>query len=93
MNQYRIAYRTSDGRADYYFSFEEQPDGSWLAFIEHQPSYGNRNTGGPATHRLTDGSRLFVCWTEQLWTLEEAMGVAALWADKTQEYIRTGRRF
>lgn len=88
-----LFYRTSDGRADYRFSFEQQPSGDWLPFILHQPSYRNRDTGCHPTHRLVNDDRYYVCWTDPLGSLAEAKQVAALWADRTQEYIRTGRRF
>ncbi|NTW99429.1 MAG: hypothetical protein HGB35_05790 [Geobacteraceae bacterium] len=86
-------YRTSDGLADYGFSFEKQADGIWRAYIDNQPSYQGRNTDAHSTHRLSDGARKYVCWTSPLRSLEEARQVAALWADKTQQYIRTGNSF
>ncbi len=91
---YRIKYRTLDGAADFLFSFEEMSDGSWRAYIESQPTYGGRPADAHSTHRLTDpGGRKFVCWTTELWSLADAKKVAALWADATQRYIRTGRGF
>lgn len=93
MRKHRCFYRTKDGRVDYEFSFEEQADGSWRAYIANQPSYGNRPSGCHTTHRLSDGLRKYVCWTQKLQTLQDAKQVAAMWADKTQEYIRTGARF
>ena len=84
-------YRTKDGRADYQFSFEQQRDRSWRAYILNMPSYRSRNTGLHTTHRLTDGGRYYVCWDSKLRSLESAQQVAALWADLTQVYIRTGR--
>jgi len=93
MRKHRSYYRTSDGSADYQFVFEEQPDGTWRAYIEEQPSYCGRVTDAHSTHRLSDGSRKYVCWTKPLRSIEEAKQVAALWADKTQQYIRTGSGF
>ena len=90
MRRHSCYYRTSDGRADYRFIFEEQPDATWRAYIEDQPSYRDRAADSHSTHRLSDGGRKYVCWTTPLRSLEEAKQVAALWADKTQEYIRTG---
>lgn len=89
----RVFYRTKDGQADYLFSFEQLSNGTWRAYIESQPSYGPCDTGAHPTHRLTDGNRKYVCWTTELQTEEAARQVAALWADATQEYIRTGKRF
>jgi hypothetical protein len=88
-----VKYRTKDGRADYGFSFEQLSDGSWRAYIENQPSYGGRDDSGHATHRLSDGSRQFVCWTDPVWSLDGIKQIAAKWADATQQYIQTGRRF
>lgn len=93
MQRLQCYYRTSDGAADYFFSFEEQPTGNWRAYIEAQPSYGTRADGAHETHRLSDNGRRYICWTTALRSLDEAKTVAALWADKTQQYIRTGQRF
>ena len=89
----RRHYRTLDEREDYTFSFEEQSEGTWLAYIERSPAYGRRNEGLHQTHRLPDGDRLYVCWDSPLLSLEDCMQVAARWADCTQEYIREGKRF
>jgi hypothetical protein len=93
MRKQTAYYRTSDGSFDYQFSFEEQNDGTWRPYILNQPSYNGRETDQHSTHRLADGSRNYVCWDRLLETLEEAKKVAAIWADKTQEYIRSGNRF
>jgi hypothetical protein len=89
----RVLYRTRDGRADYGFSIEQQPDGTWRTYIVSQPGYGNRASDAHSTHRLTDGDRKYVCWDSPLRTLAQAKQVAGLWADATQEYIRTGKKF
>jgi len=89
----RVNYRTLDGRADYAFSFEQQPDSTWRAYIEGQPGYGRRASDAHTTHRLSDGPRKYVCWTTPLQTLAEAKKVAAKWADATQQYIRSGKKF
>jgi len=86
-------YRTQDEREDYTFSFEEQGDGSWLAFIIDSPEYGRRSEGLHETHRLTQDGRNYVCWDRPLNDPRDCMEVAARWADCTQEYIRSGKRF
>jgi hypothetical protein len=93
MRIHSALYRASDGSCDYEFSFEEQTDGTWRPYIMNQPSYNGRETDQHSTHRLSDGSRKYICWDRLLETLEEAKKVAAIWADKTQEYIRSGTRF
>lgn len=88
-----VYYRTRDGRADYGFSIERQSDGTYRPYIASQPDYGSRSAGAHETHRLSDGGRKFVCWDRALHSEEEARTVAGLWADATQNYIRTGQRF
>jgi hypothetical protein len=82
-----IYYRTKDGRADYGFSLEEQNDGSLRAYVESMPSYGSRSTSLHTTHRLTDGNRHYVCWSEDINDEDGLKEVVASWSDKTQEYI------
>jgi hypothetical protein len=89
----RTYYRTRDAQADYRFSIERQRNGTYRAYICSQPSYGPRGTAAHETHRLTAGGRHYICWNRPIDTEEEAQSVAALWADATQEYIKTGRRF
>ena len=90
MNNTEISYRTKDGQADYRFSFENQPDGNWRVYIGSQPSYRGRSEGAVETHRLPDGERQYICWTDAICSLPDAKAIAAIWADKTQNYIRTG---
>ena len=88
----RTGYSTRDG-AYFVFSIEQQSNGTWRAYIESQPSYGFRSTDPRVIHRLSEGSRNYVCWTAPLHSEREARTVAGLWADRTQDYIRTGKRF
>ena len=89
-----VHYRTRDGTADYSFSFERTLFGGWRIYIVSQPDYLGRDKSMHATHRLyTPTGRRYVCWAGKLRTEQHARQVAAVWADKTQEYIRTGRRF
>ena len=88
-----VYYRTKDGRADYGFSFKRQSDGSYRAYIVSQPSYGSRDTSLYATHRLMDRGRYYVCWEPPPRNEADVRQVAALWADNTQDYIKTGRHF
>jgi hypothetical protein len=88
-----VIYRTKDGRADYGFSVERQSDGSHRAYITSQPSYQGRDADGHSTHRLSEGGRPYVCWDRPLNSERDTLKVAAEWADRTQDYIRTGRTF
>lgn len=89
----RDTYRTKDGRADYTYSFEQQPNGTWRVYIENQPGYGERLESGETTHRYADGTRKYICWTAPIKTESDARKIAEQWADLTQRYIHTGQRF
>jgi hypothetical protein len=93
MNNIAIFYKTKDCQANYRFTFEHQSNSTWRVYIFSQPSYRGRSEGANETHRLTDGGRKYICWTTPIRSLPDAKKVAAAWADKTQEYIRTGARF
>jgi hypothetical protein len=88
-----VCYRTRDGQADYTFVFLCVPQGCYRIYILTQPGYGWRATDVHSTHRLMDQHGTYICWSGAIRTEEQARAVAALWADKTQEYIRTGTRF
>jgi hypothetical protein len=87
----RLTYRTQDGEADYEFSMEEQKGGVWRAYIVSQPSYQSRNRSLQATHRLIDGKgRYYVCWNTPVRNVNDLQAIIALWADRTQRYIKDG---
>ena len=77
---------------DYAFD-HRQVNGSWRAYIVRQPSYRGRSESLHDTHRLRDGSRLFVCWTRPVLTRKDSVAVARLWRKKTDDYIRCGTSF
>jgi hypothetical protein len=89
-----VLYRTRDGSADYAFTIEQQADGTYRAYVAYQPDYGNRTTDGHSTHRYQapDG-RKFICWSKSIRSEQDALRVSAAWADATQEYIKSGKRF
>jgi len=91
MRRHRCFYRTRCRRSDFEFSFEEQPDGSWRAYILSQPPYRGRCEDELETHRLTGGDgRRYVCFEPSPSSLSDMKAVAALWADTTMIYIETG---
>lgn len=89
----RLKYRCQDARTDYVFDFAQQSEGTWRIYIVNTPSYGVRDEGLHATHRLTDNGRHYICWTDPLPSEEQAQTVAKLWAEATQKYIHSGTRF
>ena len=87
-----IYYRTRNGRSDYGFNITRLADGYYRVYIVSQPSYGSRSTDAHSTHRLNDG-RFYICWDSAIRTEEQARQIAAMWADKTEDYILHGTRF
>ena len=88
-----ISYRTRNGRSDYKFRIEKVGGDGYRVYILDHPSYGSRNTSAHATHRFSSSQGHYICWNSKLKSVEEARGVAAAWADKTEDYILSGTRF
>lgn len=86
-------YRTADGQGVYVFSFKKIRWRDWRVYVEVEPPYGNRVSCSCATHRLSDGGKKYICWSTRIKSLDKAKQIAALWAESTQEYIKTGKKF
>ena len=85
-NIWHVAWPT---RRDYCFTFE-YTDPGWTIYINNSPNYGSRASGSIETHRLDISGRPYICWNQAIPTISQAQGVAALWADSTENYIATG---
>ncbi|TWU21306.1 hypothetical protein [Bythopirellula polymerisocia] len=93
MRSVNDTYRTRSGSHLFRFRFQEQQNGDWIAYIASQPDYCGRPDDAHSTHRLSDSCGRYVCWTEPLQTLRKAKQVAATWCEKTEQYIRYGKKF
>ena len=92
--RYRTFYRTVDGHADYEFELVRLARGGWRVYVLTAPNYGARDSGAVVTHRLRDvGGRTYICWSGELRSLNDALRIAARWADATQAYVAYGVRF
>ncbi|MDR0580860.1 MAG: hypothetical protein LBG04_01960 [Holosporaceae bacterium] len=91
----RAKYRTRDGNYDIEFLFKNCGAQGWRAYILGSPGYGQRSTDAHSTHRIYDSTLNlhYICWDRKVTCKSECKKVAALWSDKTIEYIRSGRRF
>jgi len=89
-----LTYRTLDGMLTIPFEFV-QVGGGWRIYILSSPPYDafGRDSSNLATHRLSEGGRFFICWGGHISSLNAAKGVAALWSEKSSQYLRTGRGF
>jgi len=86
-------YRTVDGRDYFLFRFERRPRVIRI-YVLKQPSYGARPEDGHSTHRYVDEhGQHYICWDGSCRDMQEAHQVAKAWAERTQQYVRTGRRF
>ena len=94
-----FSYTTRDGQFE--FSFDLQPvDDTVRIYILDQPSYDGRDNDGESTHRLTEhegryAGTLYVCVErgDDPTNVPDALSWLVYWAEKTSEYIRTGRKF
>jgi hypothetical protein len=90
--KWRSRYKTNDGQDDFVFSIERSGR-SFRIYIDAHPSYGNRATDAHSTHRYSDGPRHYICWDGPMRDWAQAEDVATAWAERTQNYIRTGENF
>lgn len=73
------------------FSFEQDSNSHYKAFILKSPSYNGREEGAVPTHRLSQGSRSYVCWEgDPISDLNVMMVVCGMWAEATMIYARDG---
>jgi hypothetical protein len=86
-------YKTKSGEHQFSFRFQEQKSGEWIAYIASQPDYCGRPDDAHTTHRLSDSCGRYVCWNKPLQTFQEAKQVVATWCEKTEQYIRYGKKF
>src|SRR5207248_122932 len=89
-----VTYITSNGNC-YEFSYEVHrlENGRMRINILDMPSYGSRDTSLHKTQRAFNGIFHFVDLVSPLHSLEDAKKVAAFWAERTDQYIKTGRPF
>lgn len=77
---------------EYRFNYKKV-NGSWRAYIQKMPDLNGRDPSAAITHRLYDNGRPYVCWNQDVRTLEDMQAISRVWADSIQEYIATGKRF
>ena len=77
---------------NYHFEFQcvRTLFNGYRAYIEEAPSYGRRSDKLSATHRMRDGNRYYICWSEKIRSREKIEAVMRLWARATVMYIADG---
>ena len=94
-----FSYQTRDGAFDFFFDLQPVDDQVRI-YILDQPSYDGRDNDGESTHRLMEHSgdyagHHYVCVHRGLepTNVPDALSWLVYWAEKTAEYIRTGKKF
>jgi hypothetical protein len=84
-----MAYRTKDGRGDFGFSIEFQPDTGWRVYIVFEPFHQGLDDGPELPNTSIDShGRSYVDWSSNLNSFGEARIVAELWAELVHEQLR-----
>lgn len=88
-------YACSVGLERFCFRIVERWNGECRIYIVDQPSYCGWPTDGHSTHRYRDDNGYFVCVRDDLipTNFSHAKAWARYWAERTTDYIRTGRPF
>lgn len=82
-----LTYRSRDGRSFFRFRFSLVGDDVRIHILE----FPNPQVG--SCHVLHDNRGAYICWSQAIHSLSDAKAVAALWAEATLVYQRTGRTF
>lgn len=82
-----LTYRSTDGRAFFRFRFTLRGNDVRIYILE----FPNPSTG--SCHVLHDNNGPYVCWSQAIPSMAAAKRVAAMWAEATLVYQRTGRVF
>jgi hypothetical protein len=80
-----LSYRSRDGSARFRFRFTSLGDGIRIHILEYP--------GNGSCHVLHDSRGAYICWSGAIRSMAAAKAVAAMWAEATLIYQRTGRSF
>lgn len=87
----RLKYRDIDDFMTYEFVFFDYGDDeeSWCLYIITDIDYGMKLSDCHSAHWIKndDESYKFICWDEEITSFEDALTIAAVWADCTTRYI------
>ena len=77
-------------RYEFEFEYCYDSEHGYRAYILHSPGYANRSTALTRTHRIKEGNRYYVCWSEKITSSESLDAVVGLWCRATVMYIVLG---
>jgi hypothetical protein len=90
-------YTTVNCRLTFHFRFVFAPNTGYRVYLD--PALNDlyrkchRAGGAHETHRLSDSSGSYICFSGRIETVSEAIAVAQLWAERTDRYLSSGTRF
>jgi len=82
-----LSYRARDGSAIFRFRFSALGHSVRIHILE----FPNPQAG--SCHVLQDNQGPYICWSSAINSMSAAKAVAAMWAEATLVYQRTGRTF
>ena len=82
-----LTYRSRDGSAFFRFRFTALGNDIRIHILE----FPNPQAG--SCHVLSDSQGPYICWSGAISSMPAARAVAAMWAEATLVYQRTGRTF
>ena len=82
-----LTYRSTDGTAFFRFRFALRGNDVRIYILE----FPNPSTG--SCHVLHDNNGPYICWSQAIPSMAAAKSVAAMWAEATLVYQRTGHVF
>jgi len=82
-----VTYRSRDGSAFFRFRFTALGSDIRIHILE----FPNPNIG--SCHVLHDNQGSYICWSGAISSMPAARAVAAMWAEASLVYQRTGRAF
>lgn len=80
-----LSYRSRDGSAFFRFRFTPLGEDIRVHILEYP--------GNGSCHVLHDSRGAYICWSGAIRSMAAAKAVAAMWAEATLVYQRTGRTF
>ena len=80
-----LTYRSRDGSAFFQFRFTPLAGDIRIHILEYP--------GSGSCHVLHDPNGAYICWSGAIRSMAAAEAVAAMWAEATLVYQRTGRTF
>lgn len=93
--RYTVLDEETNQQGKYSFVVIKLRDNTWRAYVLECPSLNGRSGAGNKIHLYRDENSdyVYVCVVQDIFSKEQMIAVAKLWARKYQRYIATGKDF